>query len=98
MAEPRHRKEVRNECIFRFVCFESVACGPYVGARPRRSGSAVAVVEDLPARPIPARAKLYARSRPEMAGEAGQRALDLRRPLATPRTWIPQVSVRISKM
>ena len=38
---------------------------------------------DLPARPVPARAALYARSRPEMAREARPRALDLRRPLAT---------------
>src|SRR5215510_5543867 len=97
-SRPRHRKEVRNERIFRFVCFKSVARGPYAGARPLRGGSPVAVVEDLAARPVPARATLYARSRPEMAGEARQRALDLRRPLATPRTWIPQVSVRISKM
>src|SRR5215510_2018938 len=78
-SRPRHRKEVRNERIFRFVCFKSVARGPYAGARPLRGGSPVAVVEDLPARPVPARATLYARSRPEMAGEAGQRARDLHR-------------------
>ncbi len=64
-----HRREVRNERIFRFVCLET-ACDAYVGAWPRRSSSAMALAEDRSVRPIPARASLYARPRPEMARKA----------------------------
>jgi hypothetical protein len=74
-----HRREVRNERIFRFVCLET-ACDAYVGAWPRRGSSAVALAEDRSVRPIPARASLYARPRPEMARKARSRrwALDAR--------------------
>ena len=62
-------REVRNACIFRFVCLESVACDPDAGAQPRHGRSAVALAEDLSGRPVPAGAVLYAWSRPE-TGEA----------------------------
>jgi len=64
------RTEVRNERIFRFVCLESVACDSYAGARPRPGRSAVALAEVLSVGPVPARATLHARPRPEMARKA----------------------------
>jgi len=84
MTEAQHRKEVPNEHIFRFVCFESVACDSHADPRSRNGRWAVAVAEDVPARAVSARATLYARSGSEMAGEARtlQRALDLGRVLA----------------
>src|SRR6202048_4070531 len=63
-------REVRNGCVFRFVCLESVACDPDAGAQPRHGRSAVALAEDLCGRPVPVRSVQYAWSRPEMAGEA----------------------------
>src|SRR5262249_58799304 len=84
MAEAQHRKQVPNEHIFRFVCFESAACNSHADPRSRNGRSAVAVAEDVPARPVSARATLYARSGSEMAGETPtrERALDLGRGLA----------------
>ena len=70
-----YRREVRNERIFRFVCLET-ACDAYVGAWPRRGSSAMALAEDRSVRPIPARATLYARRRPEMARKARLWALE----------------------
>jgi hypothetical protein len=64
-----HPREVRNGCIFRFVCLESVACDPDAGAQPRRCRSAVALVKDFCGRPVPVRAVQFAWSRPEMAEE-----------------------------
>ena len=58
MVEPRHRKEVRNEHIFRVVCFESAVCGPCVDARLRRGRSTVVLAKDLPTRPVSARITL----------------------------------------
>jgi len=66
MAEARPRKEVPNEHIFGFVCFEK-CCLRRRAASMRRS--AVAAANDIAARPVPARATLFARSRSEMAGE-----------------------------
>src|SRR5216684_5166991 len=66
------RREARNERIFRQY-LESVACNAYVGRRPQRGRSAVALAEDLFVRPVPARATLYARRWPEMAGKARTR-------------------------
>src|SRR5262249_54495359 len=84
MAEAQHRKQVPNEHIFRFVCFESAACNSHADPRSRNGRSAVAVAEDVPARPVSARATLYARSGSEMAGEARTRekAVELGRGLA----------------
>jgi hypothetical protein len=65
-----HPREVRNGCIFRFVCLEGVACDPDAGAQHGNGRPAVALAEDLCGRPVPAGAVSYARSRPEMAGEA----------------------------
>src|SRR5262249_61440520 len=73
MAEAQHRKQVPNEHIFRFVCFESAACNSHADPRSRNGRSAVAVAEDVPARPVSARATLYARSGSEMAGGAPKR-------------------------
>src|SRR5919106_2192178 len=63
----------RNECTFRFVCLESAACDPCAGSRLRLGRSAVPLADDLSVRPVPARATLYARPRPKMAGEARAR-------------------------
>src|SRR5262249_61347743 len=68
----------------RFVCFESAACNSHADPRSRNGRSAVAVAEDVPARPVSARATLYARSGSERAGEARtrERGLELGRVLA----------------
>src|ERR1700730_5860484 len=65
-----HPREVRNGCIFRFVCLESVACDPDAGAQPGNGRSAVALAEDLSGRPVPVRSVQYEWPRPETAGEA----------------------------
>jgi hypothetical protein len=65
----KHRREVRNGRIG-FVCLASAICDPQVDARPRGGRSAVALAEDVSARPVSARAALYARPRTEMAREA----------------------------
>src|SRR5262245_12666364 len=64
-----HRTEVPNERIFRLLCVESVACDPSVEVPLRRRRSAIALVEVVFLRSIPARALLYARTWPEMSGE-----------------------------
>src|SRR5918996_5304171 len=74
-----HRREVRNECIFRFACLGSVACDPYADAPPRHGRSAMALADGLSVRPVPTRATLYARSRPEIAREARARCRALAR-------------------
>jgi hypothetical protein len=68
-ADPAHRTEVPNERIFRLVCVESVACDPSVEVPLRRRRSAIALVEVVFLRSIPARAPLHARTGPEMSGE-----------------------------
>ena len=69
MVEPRRRKEFPNEHIFKFVCFESAVCSPYTGARVQHGRWAVAVVKELPTRPVPSRIALHARPGPEVAGK-----------------------------
>jgi hypothetical protein len=86
------RTEIPDESIFCFACFESAGCGPCAGA-PRRDRSAVALAEDRPVQPVPARAPLYAGSRPEMAGEARAR----RRELVHQSTALPHSTKGASK-
>jgi len=64
------RTEIRNECIFRFVCIESVACGQGIEIQLRCEGSAMALAQDFSFGPVPARALLHARPRSEMPREA----------------------------
>jgi hypothetical protein len=52
---------------------ESVACDAFVGARPLRGCSPMALAEELSVRPVPARTALYARHRPKMARKAHTR-------------------------
>src|SRR5262245_8231123 len=67
--DPAHRMEVPNQRIFRLVCVESVVGDPSVEVPLRRRRSAIALVEVVFLRSIPARALLYARTGPEMSGE-----------------------------
>jgi hypothetical protein len=71
--QSRTRNGARDERIVSFICIESAAGAPDVGARSRRGRSAVAPTDDVSARPLPARATLYARPGPEMAREARAR-------------------------
>src|SRR5215472_12710292 len=78
----RTSMEIPNECIFRFVCIEGVACGPCAEVRSRCGGSAMGLAQDFSVRSVPTRAPLYARPRSEMPGEVSA----LRRMLEHPGT------------
>jgi len=62
--------EIPNECLFRFVCIEGIACGTGAEVELRCGGTAMGLAQDFPFRSVPARALLYARPRSEMPGEA----------------------------
>src|SRR5215470_5628283 len=53
--------EAPNECIFRFLCIESVACGAGAKIQLQCGGSAMALAQDFSFGPVSARAPLHAR-------------------------------------
>jgi hypothetical protein len=61
VARAGHRKEIRNEHIFRFICLESAACTTV--ERFVQGCPAVTAAEDAFGRSVPARVALYARPR-----------------------------------
>src|SRR5262249_34040470 len=63
-------KEIRNECVHRLVCFQSVVRKPCSGAGLGRDRPAMAPAHDLVVRSVSAGATLHARPRSKVASEA----------------------------
>src|SRR5215471_19008240 len=79
--------EAPNECIFRFLCIESVACGAGAKIQLQCGGSAMALAQDFSFGPVSARAPLHARPWSEKPRQACTLLPILETALELP--WIP---------
>src|SRR5215470_47621 len=90
--------EAPNECIFRFLCIESVACGAGAKIQLQCGGSAMALAQDFSFGPVSARAPLHARPWSKKPRQACTLLPILETALASLDTSTPQYKTGVPAM